>query len=45
MEDEAHVDERRRAAGLITLASYGCILRAMYGSQKNEVPPSPDASK
>jgi hypothetical protein len=36
MEDEANVDERRRAAGLGTLANYACIRRAMYGSPKSQ---------
>ena len=32
MEDEANVDNRRRAVGLGSLANYSCVLRAMYGS-------------
>jgi hypothetical protein len=31
MEDEANVDQRRRAIGLGSLANYACILRAAYG--------------
>ncbi len=45
MEDEANVDKRRRAAGLGTLASYACILRAMHGSPKSQTPGSSDASE
>jgi len=45
MEDEANVDERRRAAGLGTLANYACILRAMYGSPKSQTLGSSDASE
>jgi hypothetical protein len=40
MEDEANVDKRRRAAGLGTLANYACVLRAMYGSPKPQLPGS-----
>jgi hypothetical protein len=29
--DEAHVDERRHALGLISLANYSCKIRAAYG--------------
>jgi hypothetical protein len=29
--DEAHVDERRRAIGLMSLANYSCRIRAVYG--------------
>jgi hypothetical protein len=43
MEDEAHIDERRRAAGLGTLANYACIMRAMYGSPKSQKPGSSNA--
>lgn len=32
MEDEANVDERRRAAGLGILANYACVLRTMHGT-------------
>lgn len=45
MEDEAHVDERRRAAGLGTLANYACITRAMYGSPKFQKPGPSNASE
>lgn len=41
MEDEANVDNRRRAVGLGTLAIYACVLRAMYGSPKLQAPSSP----
>lgn len=41
MEDEAHVDERRRAVGLGTLANYACIMRAMYDSQKSQTRDAP----
>jgi hypothetical protein len=36
MEDEANVDQRRRAAGLGTLANYACVIRAMYGTPAPE---------
>jgi hypothetical protein len=44
MEDEANVDERRRAAGLGTLANYACVMRAMYGSPKPEASGFPAAA-
>jgi hypothetical protein len=30
IQDEAHVDERRRALGLISIANYTCVLHAVY---------------
>jgi hypothetical protein len=30
--DESHVDERRSALGMMSLANYSCMLRAMYDS-------------
>jgi hypothetical protein len=33
IQDEAHVDERRRALGLISIENYTCVLHAVYGSQ------------
>ena len=30
IEDEAHVDERRRALGLVSIKNYACILHAVY---------------
>ncbi len=30
--DEAHVDERRHALGMMSMANYSCMLSAMYGS-------------
>jgi hypothetical protein len=31
LADEAHVDERRHALGLISIANYSCKIRAVYG--------------
>lgn len=31
---EAHVDERRRALGMISMASYSCEMRAIYGTRQ-----------
>jgi hypothetical protein len=36
--DEAHVDERRNALGMVSLANYSCVLHAMYA------PPQPTSS-
>jgi hypothetical protein len=33
IQDEAHVDERRRALGLISIANYTCVLHAAYDPQ------------
>jgi polyhydroxyalkanoate synthesis regulator phasin len=45
MEDEANVDEIRRAAGLGSLANYACVLRAMYGLPKPQTPSSSPAAQ
>ena len=31
--DEAHVDQRRRAAGMISMANYACEMHAIYGAR------------
>jgi hypothetical protein len=33
IQDEAHVDERRRALGLISIENYTCVLHAVYDPQ------------
>jgi hypothetical protein len=33
IQDEAHVDERRRALGLISIKNYTCVLHAVYDPQ------------
>ena len=33
IQDEAHVDERRRALGLISITNYTCVLHAVYDPQ------------
>ena len=35
IQDEAHVDERRRALGLISIKNYTCVLHAVYDPQWN----------
>ena len=33
IQDEAHVDERRRALGLISIKNYTCVLHAVYADR------------
>jgi hypothetical protein len=33
IEDEAHVDERRHALGIMSIANYACLIRAVNSSQ------------
>lgn len=44
IEDEANVDRRRQALGMISLASYACIHRATHGSPSPQAPNPSGAS-